>query len=254
MRRNLKSTPFFPNSKSIGTANEIDSHSGVSTQRTGVSTQSTGVSTKNSEITNPKHMSTHNSGTSDTLWQGVSNLDAAVRTMNSYLGLGAEDMNNSLWSPQSSTESTSPEIQANGSSNGRANVSDNLNRTDESPKVSLSNLKRTANTRPKDGKRRMKRASDETNANEAERTGVTNKICAADPITKKRVAWSDVTNNNQSNDNDTLKLNPAKENETKTQQQIEDEIIKKKKREEEEILKSQRLEQMRVREKRAEYR
>ena len=247
MRRNLKSTPFFPNSKSIGTANEIDSHSGVSTQ-------STGVSTKNSEITNPKHMSTHNSGTSDTLWQGVSNLDAAVRTMNSYLGLGAEDMNNSLWSPQSSTESTSPEIQANGSSNGRANVSDNLNRTEESPKVSLSNLKRTANTRPKDGKRRMKRTSDETNANEAEKTGVTNQNRVTDPITKKRVAWSDVTNNNQSKDNDTHKQNQEEENETKTQQQIEDQIIKKKKREEEEILKSQRLEQMRVREKRAEYR
>ena len=276
----MKSTSFFPSSKSCGTDEKIDSPStkstsvstGVSTQSAGVSTQSAGVSTQNTGVsTQSTGVSTQSAGVS-TQNAGVSTKNAGVSTQSTGVSTQSfgtptqnrislnknsgnisttvnsnviiQEMNGSTRFLESSTELNTTTVQTNGSAPGRATFSDNQSNKEDLP----SNLKRTARTRSKEGKRRLKRTSDDKNDPEK----ASNKNNAPHVINKKRVAWADVVDNNQGNENELVKQKDDPQG--KTQKQIEDEIIVKKKKEEGAILKSQRLEQMRVREKRAEYR
>ena len=307
MRRNIKSTSFFPpsstnannlnfqhgSSKSASTDAGISTrNSGVSTQSMGVSTTSSGISTQNMGATTKNSgvstqnigVSTKNSGvstgvstrssgtttksfgastnssnqTKDTSDQGrqyeqasrtkddipidYSSLDEAVKTMNSFLSAqGNNGSADSLFLP------TAFSTEVNGSSRITKISSENVNGAGGAGNVTrnVSTVNKSGKTRFTEGRRRGKRTSDKNDENRSEEITQEN----GNYQNKSRVAWSDGLNNeNCIFDNRDSKV------ENKTRDQIEKEERLKKKREEEELLKSMRLEQMRVREKRTEFR
>ena len=305
MRRNIKSTSFFPPSstnannlnfqhgpsKSASTDVGISTrNSGVSTQSmgvsatsSGVSTQNMGVSTKNSGVsTQNMGVSTKNSGvstgvstrssgtstksfgastnssnqTKDTSDQSrpveqasrtkhdipidISSLDEAVKTMNSFLSAQGNDGSaDSMFLP------TAFSSEVNGSSNVKKVSSVNVNGGAGNVTRNVSTVNKFGKTRFTEGRRRGKRIPDKNDENKREEITQEN----GNYQNKRRVAWSDGLNNENC-----IFDNRDREVENKTRDQIEKEERLKKKREEEELLKSMRLEQMRVREKRTEFR
>ena len=313
MRRNIKSTSFFPPSSTnannlnfqYGPSKAVSTDIGISTRNSGVSTQSmgvsttssgvstqnmgvstknfgvstgvstknsgvsTGVSTKNSGVstgvstrisgtstksfgasTDSSNQTTSTSdqsrpfeqacGTKDEIPIDISSLDKAVKTMNSYLSAQGNDGSaDSLFLP------TVFSSEVNGSSKIAKVSSENVNGGAGSVTRNVSSVNRPGKPRFTEGRRRGKRTPDKYDEKQREEITKEN----GNYKNNRRVAWSDGLNNDNC-----FVDNRDREVENKTRDQIEEEERLKKNREQEELLKSMRLEQMRVREKRTEFR
>ena len=289
MRRNIKSTSFFPPSSTNasnlnlqhGPSKAVTTDVGISTRNSGVSTQSMGVSTTSSGVsTQSMGVSTKNSGvstgvstrssgtstksfgastdqtkgtsdqsrpfeqasrtTSDDFSIGISSLDAAVKTMSSFLSAqGNNGSADSMFLP------TVFSNEVNGPSNVTKIPSENVNGGAGSVVRNVSSVNKPGKPRFTEGRRRGKRTPDKHDEKQREEITQEN----GNFKNNRRVAWSDGLNNDNC-----FVDNRDREVENKTLDQLEEEERLKKKREEEELLKSMRLEQMRVREKRTEFR